>query len=61
MEFYRLFEELKLQYETEKHKLLKQIKQYEEQLPNMETQIVELSTEKQELQIKVKTTERQLK
>ncbi|KAL2749492.1 centrosomal protein of 89 kDa [Vespula maculifrons] len=57
----RLFEELKLQYESEKKKLTTRIKQLEESLPDNEKQLVTVTAERNHLKNLTKTLERDLK
>ncbi|XP_034950632.1 protein Cep89 homolog isoform X2 [Chelonus insularis] len=57
----RLFEELKIQYETEKKKLLTQLKRLEEINPENEKLIASLTTERDHLRYLTKNLEKNLK
>ncbi|XP_057325319.1 protein Cep89 homolog isoform X1 [Microplitis mediator] len=57
----RLFEELKTQYETEKRKLLSQLKRFEESNPENEKLIATLTAERDHLRYLTKNLEKSLK
>ena len=57
----RLFEELKMQYDSEKRKLMDQVKRLEESNPNNERQLVIVTAERDQLRRQSKNLEKNLK
>ncbi|XP_066583818.1 centrosomal protein of 89 kDa-like [Prorops nasuta] len=60
-EFKRLFEELKLQYESEKKKLNQRIKQLEDSQPDNDKELIMITAERDQMKITMKNLEKKFK